>query len=187
MRTKDRRFVKTEAIIQKTMISLLNERNFEELQIEDLVMEADINKSTFYLHYQSLDLLVSALEDELLSGLTVKINELEINHSRFAFFEACLSFLKDNKKLAKAVLNASTLRFNQKIEDFGKDFLIPPPAKKRNHLVSNVEFLECSLIQSVVAYLRIWIFDSCRFESEKCISDLIGLCASPLYKDLIDR
>ena len=61
MRTKDRRFIKTEAIIQKSMISLLNERNAEELQIEDLVMEADINKSTFYLHYQSLDLLVSAL------------------------------------------------------------------------------------------------------------------------------
>ena len=85
MRTKDRRFIKTEAIIQKSMISLLNERNAEELQIEDLVMEADINKSTFYLHYQSLDLLVSALEDELLSGLTVKINELDTNHSRFAF------------------------------------------------------------------------------------------------------
>ena len=86
MRTKDRRFIKTEAIIQKSMISLLNERNAEELQIEDLVMEADINKSTFYLHYQSLDLLVSALEDELLSGLTVKINELDTNHSRFVFF-----------------------------------------------------------------------------------------------------
>lgn len=184
MRTKDRRFIKTEAIIQKSMISLLNERNAEELQIEDLVLEADINKSTFYLHYQSLDLLVSALEDELLSGLMVKINELETNHSRFAFFDTCLTFLKENRKLAKAVLNASTLRFNQKVEDFGKELLIPAPAKKRNRLVSNVEFLECSLIQSIVTYLRIWIFDSCRFENEKCISDLIELCASNIYKDL---
>lgn len=185
MRTKDRRFIKTEAIIQKSMISLLNERNAEELQIEDLVLEADINKSTFYLHYQSLDLLVSALEDELLSGLTVKINELDTNHSRFAFFDTCLNFLKDNKKLAKAVLNASTFRFNQKVEDFGKGFLIPAPAKKRNRLVSNVEFLESSLIQSIVAYIRVWVFDSCRFENEKCISDLIELCGSNIYKDLL--
>lgn len=185
MRTKDRRFIKTEAVIQKSMISLLNERNPEELQIEDLIYEADINKSTFYLHYQSLDLLVSALEDELISGLTVKLNELENNFSRFNFFDTCLNFLKENKKLAKAVLNASTYRFNQKVEDFGKSFLIPAPAKKRNRLVSNVEFLESSLIQSIVAYLRVWIFDSCRYENEKCLVDLIQLVGCPIYKDIL--
>ncbi len=184
MRLKDRRFIKTEAVIQKAMIRLLNERNAEELQIEDLVFEADINKSTFYLHYQSLDLLVSALEDEFISGLTKSLNDLSENHSRFEFFEKCLNYVKINQKLAKAVLNASTYRFNLKIEELGKTFLINPPAKKRNRIVSNVEFLESSLVQSIVAYFRVWIFDGCKYDEEESIKSLVNISGVSIYKDL---
>ncbi len=184
MKAKDRRFIKTENTIQKSMIKLLGEMSFEQLQIDDLIYEADINKSTFYLHYQSLDLLVSALEDELISGLTISLNELSGNSSRFEFFEKIFTFLKENQKLAKAVLNASTYRFNTKIEDFGKTYLIPVPVKKRNRIVSNVEFLESSLIQSVVAVFRIWVFDSCKYSSENLLNDLIEICSSNIYKDL---
>lgn len=184
MKAKDRRFIKTEKVIQKSMINLLCEMNPEELQIEDLVYEADINKSTFYLHYQSLDLLVSALEDELISGLTVKMNELSENVSRNTFFEKIFEFLKENQKLAKAILNASTFRFNTKIEDFGKTYLIPTPAKKRNRIVSNVEFLEASLIQSIVSVYRVWIFDSCKYSVEELTQNLIEISGLSIYKDI---
>ncbi len=184
MKAKDRRFIKTENVIQKSMIKLLCERDAEQLQIEDLVYEADINKSTFYLHYQSLDLLVSALEDELISGLTVSMNELGYNFSRFEFFEKIFIYLKENQKLAKAVLNASTYRFNLKVEDFGKTYLIPAPAKKRNRIVANVEFLESSLIQSIVAVFRVWIFDSCKYPSDDLVNSLIDICSNIIYKDL---
>ncbi len=184
MKAKDRRFIKTENIIQKSMIKLLCESDPEQLQIEDLVYEADINKSTFYLHYQSLDLLVSALEDELISGLTVSMNELGYNFSRFDFFGKIFSYLKENQKLAKAVLNASTYRFNAKVEDFGKPYLIPAPAKKRNRIVANIEFLQSSLIQSLVAVYRVWIFDSCKFSMEELTTMLIEICSNNIYKDL---
>lgn len=185
MRTKDRRFIKTENAIQKAMIKLLNERDAEYLTIEDLIYEADINKSTFYLHYQSIALLISALEDEVVSSLSKKMYELPDNHSRYNFFESLLSFVKENQKIVKAVLNASTYRFNEKIEEFGKTYLIDPPAKKRNRLVSKIELLESSLIQAVVAYLRIWIFDGCKFDDETVVTDLVELTASNIYKDII--
>ena len=108
MRTKDRRFIKTEDIIQRSMIKLLNEGLAENLQIDDLVNEADINKSTFYLHYQSLDLLVSALEDEFISGLVYALESLKSDHSRLNLLEKTIEYIKENQKLTKAVLNAST-------------------------------------------------------------------------------
>ncbi len=156
----------------------------EQIQIDDLIYEADINKSTFYLHYQSLDLLVSALEDELISGLTVGLSDLPGNCSRYTFFEKIFGILKNNQKLAKAVLNASTYRFNMKIEDFGKMYLIPVPAKKRNKIVSTVEFLESSLIQSIVAFYRVWVFDSCKFSIEDSIESLIQISSNNIYKDI---
>lgn len=187
MRTKDRRFIKTEKLIQNAMISLLNEMDPESLQIEDLTHEADINKSTFYLHYQSIDLLVSALEDTVISGLTQSIEALEPNHSRFDFFQAILIYISDHQKLVKAVFNASTYRFNQKVEDFGEQFLMPAPALKRKHLVSNVTLLESSLIQSCVAYLRVWVFDGCHFTTDQMVADLIQITSVEPFRDLIAR
>ncbi len=187
MRTKDRRFIKTEKVIQNAMISLLNEMDPESLQIEDLTHEADINKSTFYLHYQSIDLLVSALEDTVISGLTQSIEALEPNHSRFVFFQAILIYISDHQKLVKAVFNASTYRFNQKVEDFGEQFLMPAPALKRKHLVSNVTLLESSLIQSCVAYLRVWVFDGCHFTTDQVVADLIQITSVEPFRDIIAR
>ena len=184
MRLKDRRFIKTENTIQKAMVKLLNENDASLLQIEDLIYEADINKSTFYLHYQSLGLLISALEDEVVSGLTQKISELDDNHSRYDFFESVLSYIKNNSKLVRAVLNASTYNLNLKIEEFGKTFLIEPPARKRKRLSSNIEFLESTLIQSIVAYLRVWIFDGCKFDEQIVVHDLVEICGLKVYKDI---
>lgn len=184
MKAKDRRFIKTEVVIKKSMINLLCEMNAEQIQIDDLIYEADINKSTFYLHYQSLDLLVSSLEDEIISILTINLNELPANVSRYVFFEKIFEILKNNQKLSKAVLNASTYRFNNKIEDFGKNYLIPAPSKKRNRLVSNIEFLETSLIQSIVSVYRVWIFDSCKFSIDELVQTLIDLSSNIIYKDL---
>ena len=187
MRTKDRRFIKTEKVIQSAMISLLNEMNPETLQIEDLTNEADINKSTFYLHYQSIDLLVSALEDTVISGLTMAIEGLEPNYSRFDFFQAVLIYISQNQKLVKAVFNASTYRFNVKIENFCEPFLMPAPTLKRKHLVSHIALLESSLIQSCVAYLRVWTFDGCHYSTDEVVQDLIQISSAEPYRNLIIR
>lgn len=185
MRTKDRRFIKTENTIQKSMIKLLNEMNAEFIQIDDLIYEADINKSTFYLHYQSLPLLVSALEDGCISGLSTELNSLPSNHSRFEFFEKILIYIKKNIKLVKAVFNASTYSFNEKLENLCKEFLIPAPVKNKKKLTSNIDLLESSLVQSVTAYVRVWCFDGCKFNQEKVIEDLVAIAGSNIYKDII--
>lgn len=185
MRTKDRRFIKTEDIIQRSMIKLLNEGLAENLQIDDLINEADINKSTFYLHYQSLDLLVSALEDEFISGLVYALGSLNSDHSRLNFFEKTIDYIKENQKLTKAVLNASTYRLNEKIEEVGKSYLIPVPMRKRNKISSNIELLESALVQAITAYLRVWVFDGCKFDRETVLGDLLSIVGSEVYKNLL--
>ena len=52
------------------MVELLQKSDPESLMIDDLVYAADINKSTFYLHYQSIDQLISAIEDRLISNIS---------------------------------------------------------------------------------------------------------------------
>lgn len=56
----DRRIVRTKKDIKETFISLLEEKGFEKISVSDLTEHANINRGTFYLHYQDkYDLLAA--------------------------------------------------------------------------------------------------------------------------------
>ena len=47
----DRRIRKTKAQLRAGLAKLMKEKNINEITVRELVDEADINRSTFYLHY----------------------------------------------------------------------------------------------------------------------------------------
>ena len=185
MRNFDRRYVRTEKTIYKAMINLLQEKDPESLTLEDMVNEADINKSTFYLHYQSLDQLVSALEDDLVSGVSSAVYSLPNPHSIEDFFQIIFNYCSSNKELVKAVLRASTFRFNHKIENLFKKQLIPLKPIKRNKITDENTFLVTSLIQAEVGVFRIWVLDGCRFNKETVLAQCIKIAESEVYKNIL--
>lgn len=65
----DLRFIKTEALIQNTFRAMIREKDFSEMTIQELVTRAQINRKTFYLHYQSLNDLLISMQFALLDKL----------------------------------------------------------------------------------------------------------------------
>ena len=65
----DLRFVKTEKNIKKVFLELMEEMGFSKLNVKNLVERAEINRSTFYLHYVDKFDLLNRIEDELLAGM----------------------------------------------------------------------------------------------------------------------
>lgn len=63
---KDRRVRKTEQAIQSALAKLILEKDFANITIKELCDVADINKSTFYLHYRDIyDCADSLLSDSV--------------------------------------------------------------------------------------------------------------------------
>ncbi len=56
---KDRRILKTQTTIQQAFIDLFEEKNYSDITVKDLAEKADISRKTFYLHYTSLDDLLT--------------------------------------------------------------------------------------------------------------------------------
>lgn len=77
----DLRYIKTEALIQNTFREMLQEMDFTEATIQELVSRAQINRKTFYLHYQSLDELIRKLQIDLLTKLFRALPEEGFPHS----------------------------------------------------------------------------------------------------------
>lgn len=66
---EDRRVRKTKNAIKQAFIKLLAEKELERITIQDITTLADINRGTFYLHYEDKYILLSDLEDEFIDDL----------------------------------------------------------------------------------------------------------------------
>ena len=61
----DRRARKTRKAIQNALVTLLKNHELNKLKIKDVTDAADVNRTTFYLHYCDLYDVLSDLEDRL--------------------------------------------------------------------------------------------------------------------------
>ena len=73
---KDRRVLRTKKAIQNAYLDLLKKKGTEKITISDIAREADIDRKTFYLHYDSTEDIIREYAEEktkeLLARLTLK-------------------------------------------------------------------------------------------------------------------
>jgi len=62
----DPRVVRTRQMLRDALVSLIAEKGFDAITVQDIVDRATLNRATFYLHYQDKqELLVKSLHDEI--------------------------------------------------------------------------------------------------------------------------
>lgn len=62
----DPRVVRTRQMLRDALVSLIAEKGFDALTVQDIAERATLNRATFYLHYQDKhDLLVKSLHDAI--------------------------------------------------------------------------------------------------------------------------
>lgn len=73
----DRRVLRTRNALGDALVALLQERNFEQITVQDVLDRAGVGRSTFYVHYRDKnDLFLSDVEDffEMCSSLLSRHN-----------------------------------------------------------------------------------------------------------------
>ncbi|BCZ44240.1 TetR family transcriptional regulator [Clostridium gelidum] len=113
---KDRRVRKTQKAIQDAFAKLLSKKNIEDITIKELCNEADINKSTFYLHYKDIydcaDNLMNSVIDRTIAVMepydfTELIDHLPV------ILENIILIFNENKELYLPILNSPRHSFVQ--------------------------------------------------------------------------
>lgn len=72
MKKENRRIKMTKLLLRNTLLSMIHETPVERITVTALCEQADINRSTFYLHYQSVDDLLSTIENELYEAINAE-------------------------------------------------------------------------------------------------------------------
>ena len=72
MTKKDKRSRKTVRAIQDTLLRLLCTKRLREIRIVDLCTAADINRTTFYLHFCGLGDVLGSLRAKISSTISLR-------------------------------------------------------------------------------------------------------------------
>lgn len=73
----DLRVKKTRRAIRSAFYSLLREKPFEKITVREIAERAEINKTTFYAHYDTIYDLADELEEEALTDMAARMDSAE--------------------------------------------------------------------------------------------------------------
>ena len=91
---------KTKQLIQKSFLQILENKSFDTITIADITKTAQINRGTFYLHYQDKFDLLDQIEQQLFRNLGNHIDELQANYLFTPTFE------KEQEQIASTLFNS---------------------------------------------------------------------------------
>ena len=111
----DRRKRKSRKAIFDACVSLVQEKDFQNITINEIVERADLNRGTFYLHFEDKFDMMNSFENEMIE----KIEEAIVNNlpkgpsnqqfiqSRYDTIVEMLTCYEDNKELLQLLLKSS--------------------------------------------------------------------------------
>jgi AcrR family transcriptional regulator len=67
MTKTDRRVLRTRELLQKALIDLISKRGYDAITVQDIVDQANVGRTTFYLHFNSKDELFMSCHEAMVS------------------------------------------------------------------------------------------------------------------------
>lgn len=110
MATKNnRRTTMTRRLLRTALLELLQEKPFDRISIREICDRADLNRTTFYLHYQDQAALLEDVEREVKGRIIEYMKNVVAGEDSAMRIAAFLDYIQDNAALFKALLcnNAS--------------------------------------------------------------------------------
>lgn len=126
---EDRRIIRSKKALRSALIELMEERGFESFTVNDLCARADLNRGTFYNHFQDKEHLLATFEDEVMEGLDalqVKLGEVslsdlaayKVKKKPLPFLVELFDYLRKEGDFLHAVLGpGGDVRFSPRLRD----------------------------------------------------------------------
>lgn len=197
MNKNESKYFNTALKMDRAFLEILEKKDFAYITVKEICHEAGVNRSTFYLHYETLDDLlnesVEYMNKQFLEHMQQdtrnfmnKINDCskdELYLITPKYLKPYLNYIKRNKRLfLTAIKKAKVLQLNQSYSQLFQHVLTPildryhVPLKDRNYIVT-------FYIQGIMAIVSSWIKEDCKDEIEY-IMKIIQQCIKQPTEDL---
>ncbi|MBR7797108.1 MAG: TetR/AcrR family transcriptional regulator C-terminal domain-containing protein [Bacillota bacterium] len=97
----DRRIHKSKTALKSALLTLMKEKELRQITITDIVKTADLNRGTFYKHYQIQEDLLHELVDDVISDLTKSYRDPYANKEIFSLHDLTPASIKIFEHVAR--------------------------------------------------------------------------------------
>jgi len=195
MNKAESKYYNTALLMNQALIELLNKKEYEFITIKEICEKAGVNRSTFYLHYETKeDLLEECVENTNKHFLTYFnecakdfINKLKtcpiedlifITHD---YLSPYLNYIKENKIIHQvAVKHKVVMNSDKKFNSLNKH-VFQPIFTRFGIDEKSSKYIILYYINGVNAIINEWILNNCKDEIE-FIEKLIIDCIRPYIK-----
>lgn len=184
MTKAESKYFNTAIKIDEAFLSLLERKDFEYISVKEICQLAKVNRTTFYLHYETLGDLLDEASTYLVEKCSSRFpNDLKFDKETIEkanledlylisskFLVPYLNFIKDNKRLFEASLKqAKTLNLEKTYTKMYESILSPIMTrfgineKEKPYVIS-------FYIQGIIGLIKQWLKDDCKDEPEYLVS-----------------
>jgi len=183
------KYFNTATKMNLALISLLKKKPFDYITVSEICEMAGVNRSTFYLHYETvgdlLDETTRYLLDDFLSYYSTKtqsiafnLMECELNDLVFTcdkYMSPYLSYIKDHKEVfGTALLHKKTLGLEDVYDRMFKG-IFNPILERFHYSPNNRQYVMMYYLNGINAIVSEWIRNGCD-KSIQEISEIITIC-----------
>lgn len=99
VRKTDRRTLYTRMVVKESLLKLLSEKDYGNITVADICREAELNRGTFYLHYNNIPQVVEELFDDALKNMHSVLAQIgcTVAADEKCTYPLC-RFLRENKQ-----------------------------------------------------------------------------------------
>ncbi len=152
---------KTKKLIKTTFAELVNEyQELNKVTVSELVKRADINRGTFYNHYDSIYDVAEEFESEIIRVLFEDSKNLNSIDDFFNYLDYIVDYLKENEDTYKLLVSSKEpLIFLGRLSKLITDKMYEALSNnsklsKSKSLKFDIDFFTSGMIYQVLGYLR---------------------------------
>ena len=182
----DRRVRKTKALLQSSLLELMKTKPLKNITIKELTDHADINRSTFYLHYTSIYSILEELEQGLLDQVYQIFDTYPEDYNEensFSFISAMLQIVFDNLEICNILLDP---KYNTEFIEKVQTLLDKKVEERLQHILGRdfriSSYLSSFYITGCMGMLRTWRLD----ENRPSPDDMAKICYA-LIMNTVDQ
>lgn len=110
MKRKDRRIQRTRQLLEGALLSLIKEKEFESISVQEIIDRANVGRATFYAHYDNKEDLLESGFDGLLAALQERQREARsrrglMEDRLFAFSHHLLAHADEHRDIFPAMVS----------------------------------------------------------------------------------
>lgn len=178
--TKDRRVKYTKNQLRSSLITLLKHKPLYKISIKEICEAADINRSTFYAHYESpYDLyeeIIWATSEEI-KRIIDKFPKQRSMKDHVEIFRQILEYTQDNRDLCLVLLSdKSNLTVGESLgtifDMLNNDMVYPNKLKKSPDLES---YAELFIVSGTASIIWRWLNEENRISCDELARLICGL------------